>query len=303
MGGKAGNPYLSMALLLVLWGSFSAVSKLTLQDLDGYQMMFLMFAFAFAIMTVIHMVTGELCKLSRISPGQFALTALISLPSFLYYLLYFLALERIPVIEAAVLNYLFPVFILVFSIPLNREKMQLYKLGSMILGFAGMMVIITNGKLQAIRLTNITGDLLAVGAAASWALFSVLGKTNGMDMKISNYLTTAISFMLSSACVLFFSRIKLPGLPALGGALWLSGSNIVLGYYLWFRILKTTSSAIASSMSFITPFVAFLFIALLLHEKITAAHIAGLVLVMAGFVLQYLPAVIKPGDKNFTARG
>ena len=306
-----------MLILLIFWGSFAAVSKLTIKNMDGFQLLFAQFAAAFAIMTIMYIINGDISvtgvqtcalpifngdirKLSNLSVKQVVLTVLFALPSFLYYLFYFLSLKLIPAIEASILNYLFPVFIILFSIIIDREKMQMYKIGAILLGFAGVVVIITGGNLHSARPTNIQGDVLAICAAVSWGMFSVLGRRNPMDLQISNYLSVAISFLLSLVCVLLFSRFRAPDPPSLLGILWLSLSNIVLGYYLWFKVLKLTSAAMASSMSLITPFVTFLFIALLLNEKITGVQLAGLALVIAGLLLQNIPFFMHLREKFWT---
>lgn len=289
-----------MLILLIFWGSFAAVSKLTIKNMDGFQLLFAQFAAAFAIMTIMYIINGDIRKLSNLSVKQVVLTVLFALPSFLYYLFYFLSLKLIPAIEASILNYLFPVFIILFSIIIDREKMQMYKIGAILLGFAGVVVIITGGNLHSARPTNIQGDVLAICAAVSWGMFSVLGRRNPMDLQISNYLSVAISFLLSLVCVLLFSRFRAPDPPSLLGILWLSLSNIVLGYYLWFKVLKLTSAAMASSMSLITPFVTFLFIALLLNEKITGVQLAGLALVIAGLLLQNIPFFMHLREKFWT---
>lgn len=294
--GKAGiknNPYVLMGMLLVMWGSFSAVSKLTLHKLDSFQVQFFMFGLAIVIMTVLMCFNGKLTEFRKLSIKDYIKLILYSLPSFLYYFFYILALKMIPAIEASMLNYLFPVMIVIFAIPINGEKLNTQKIISIILCFIGMSVVITNGSLYGFKFSNITGDLLALGAAVCWGVFSNLGKRNDIDQFVSNYAYTFVSFVLSLICMAAFSRFVIPDVNVFSGILWNSVSNIVITYYLWFRVLKTTSSALAASLSFVTPFITLVFIMLLLGEKITIIQITGFLLIITGIAVQSLSHISK----------
>lgn len=275
-----------MFILLILWGSFAAVSKLSLKSIDSFQTQFFMFGSAFAVMTLTLVFNGKIVLLKSLSRREIFLSALVSIPSFLYYFLYLLSLRMIPAVEASMLNYLFPIMIMLFAGPINKEKFTAIKFASMIFGFAGMVVIITNGNAANIRMSNLAGDLLAVGAAVSWGIFSNLGKRNRMDIFISNYIYTIVNFILSAAALLIFSRLAAPGFPAVLGIIWIGLSNIVLSLYIWFKILKSTSISLTASLSFITPFVTLFFIMLLLGEKMTLVQLAGLGVIAAGIMLQ-----------------
>lgn len=299
---KKRNIYLSTVILLILWGSFAAVSKLSLKSLDSFQTQFYMFGSAFVTMTVVLAFNGKAGILKSLTRKSVLLLALISLPSFLYYFLYLLSLKMIPAVEASMLNYLFPIMIVVFAGPINKEKFTVIKFASVILGFAGMIVIITNGDLGNIRMSNLAGDLLAVGAAVSWGVFSNLGKRNGIDIFISNYIYTAVNFILSAAALFIFSRFTIPGFPAVLGILWIGLSNITLSLFIWFKILKSASTALAASLSFITPFVTLLFIMLLLGEKMTLVQLAGLGVIVVGIVLQSFENPVSEKLRSLTGR-
>lgn len=105
---KSDNPYLLMLAVLLLWGSFAAVSKLVLNQVDSFQVQFYIMGFALLVMTLILAVNGSVAELRNISVKEYGKLVLFSLPSFLYYFLYLIALKLIPAVEASMLNYLFP---------------------------------------------------------------------------------------------------------------------------------------------------------------------------------------------------
>jgi drug/metabolite transporter (DMT)-like permease len=288
MKDKKNIPIMTMLIILFCWGSFAAVSKMTLKNIDSFQMLFYMFGSAFLILTITFAFNGKLEQIKALTKKELLKLILISMTSFMYYFLYSLALKLVPAIEASMLNYLFPVMIVVFAIPINKEKLDTLKIVSIFFGFTGMLIILTKGNIINLRLTNVTGDILAVFAAAMWGVFSNLGKRNSIDNWISNYVYVLAAFCSSIISMFVFSRFIVPDIKTLVGTFWIGMSNIVIAYYLWFKVLKTTSTVLVSSFSFITPFVTLVFIMLLLGERITWIQVAGLSVIVIGIVVQSL---------------
>ncbi|HHW31959.1 MAG TPA: DMT family transporter [Clostridiaceae bacterium] len=282
----SNNPYFLMALLLVLWGSFAAVSKLVLKNIDSFQSQFYMFAIALISMTLVLMFNGRIKVLVSLTIKDYCFLFLSSVFSFGYYFFYMMALKIIPAVEASMLNYLFPVMILIFSVPINGEKLDKKKVVSILLGFLGMIIILTNGNFQNVKMTNIKGDLLAISGAICWGIFSNLGKKNRIDNFISNYIFVVMSFVFSWICMRAFSSFVVPDFKSFGGLIWLSLSNIVFSYYIWFKALKNASSSLIASLSFITPFITLVFIKFLLGEDITLIQFTGLIIILLGTAVQ-----------------
>lgn len=280
------NPYFLMGILLFFWGSFAAVSKLTLGKLDSMQIQFYMFGCAVLIMTVILFATGKYRELRTISLPGYVKLAVYGLPQFFYYFLYILAITMLPTIEASAINYLFPVFIVLLAVPIHGEKLTVFKVLSLIIGFVGVLVIITSGNIGSLKLTSLPGDIAALGGALSWGLFSNLGKKNKLDSFLSNYVYTITAFILSTAGLLLLSDPVLPDAAGMAGIVWLCISNIILTYYIWFRVLKIAPAALAGNLAFLSPFATLVFIVVLTGEKILFSQILGLVIIILGTAVQ-----------------
>lgn len=282
------KPFVLMLFLLVFWGSFAGMAKKVLKTMDNYQMQFYIFLIAFLAMTAIFIFTRRFKAIKALKPGEILKLVLIGLPSYLYYFFYTLALSKIPATEASVINYLFPVLIILLAIPINGEKITGIKLASIILGFAGVTLMFSNGDFKSLHFTDLTGDLLAFSAAISWALFSCLGKRNSADIFISTYVYNFTGLVLSTISMLVFSDfVVIRGAVTLN-ILWIGISNFVLSIFIWFRMLKSCSTALVASMSFITPFSTLLFIMLLVGERIALFQLAGLLVILSGTGLQTL---------------
>ncbi|MCA9981830.1 MAG: DMT family transporter, partial [Anaerolineales bacterium] len=66
-----------------------------------------------------------------------------------YHFLYFVALDNAPAVEANLLNYLWPLLIVLFSALLPGERLQWFHLAGAGLGFVGAALLVTrSGSLQ-----------------------------------------------------------------------------------------------------------------------------------------------------------
>jgi drug/metabolite transporter (DMT)-like permease len=192
--------------------------------------------------------------------------------------------------------------IVLFAVLINKEKINAVKMVSILLGMAGVVIIITNGRFISINFTNLAGDMLIIASTIAWALFSSLGKKSRIDISVANYVYIFISFLLSGISMFIFSDFVVPGISVIGGLFWIGLFEFVFGYYLWLRVLKVAPSALIASISFISPFVTILFIMLLIGERITWAEIEGLIIILFGVALQKLyPSGFRARWKRMTS--
>ncbi len=109
----------------------------------------------------------------RQPPGAFALA---TAGLFGYHALYFAALKNAPAVEANLINYLWPLLIVLFAGLLPGQQVRpLQYLGSA-LGLAGAVLIVTRGERLGVDMTYAAGYLAALGAALVWASYSVMNR-------------------------------------------------------------------------------------------------------------------------------
>lgn len=277
--------YSLMALLLLLWGSFAAVSKWSLQYITSWQMQFFMFYIALFVMLLLLPAKDHAKQVTNLTKKNLFQLSVYGVFSYLYYAFYTASLKLIPATEASMLNYLFPIFIVILAVCIERMKLTWPKLLLMGAGILGTSIIITNGELARFAFTDLLGDLLAILGAFSWAMFTVLGKRDRTPMFASIFVYVIVSCVCSTVSMFAFSSWSVPAWPVLTGIAWLALSNIVISYFLWFRILQIAPTALVSGVSYITPFVTLLFIFLFLGERMSWVQGVGFVLIMAGVLL------------------
>src|SRR5947207_7655507 len=93
-----------------------------------------------------------------------------------YHALYFIALRFAPPAEAGLVNYLWPLLIVLFSALLPGERLALHHVVGALLGLAGTIVLFAGRGLSGSLLGYLPGLSAAFAAAFIWATYSVLSR-------------------------------------------------------------------------------------------------------------------------------
>lgn len=277
-----------ISALLIGWGSYSAGSKAALQKLDVFQLNLYVFLAAFLVYFGIF-VWGKAkahTKQDRAWKEEKGKLMLCGVLSWGYFFFYNLAIFKLPAMEASIINYCFPVLIVIMDACMRRAKIPGRVWIGSLMGLAGVVVIMTGGHLGDIRLSNWKGDLLALAAACCWAMFSVLSSTVKTSITRANLVYMTVGSLLSVWAAAWFSDFVWLRAETLLLVLWMGGISFALSNYLWLYLVGHCSLQTAAAVSFLTPFVTVLLIAVLLGERISAGQMYGLLLIMIGIGVQ-----------------
>src|SRR3981081_2199814 len=130
-----------------------------------------------------------------------------------YHALYFAALQLAPPAEANLVNYLWPLLIVLLSAPLAGERLGWPHLLGALLGFAGV-VLLAFGRGLSLTGAYALGYVLALGCAFTWSLYSVLSRRFGETPTDAIAAFCAASAVLSLGCHLVFERTVWPASTA-----------------------------------------------------------------------------------------
>lgn len=205
---------------------------------------------------------------------------------FVYYLFLYIAISYLKAQEAFVINYLWPVMIIIFAIPILGEKFTYKKLLAVIFSFFGVVIIATQGNLQQLHFEKPIGVIFAIIAAMSYGLFSVLGKKQNYDKTTSMFFYYLFTFIYTLIAILLFSFIpKIENLQILG-LMWTGIFTSGGAFLLWFLALKYGDTAKIANIAFLTPFFSLVYIYFLLHETILISSLIGLLFIFIGIFMQ-----------------
>lgn len=214
--------------------------------------------------------------------------------------------------EASVAAVLFScnsVFVVLFAYLLLTEKIYRHTIISIIVSVAGMLVIINPAHLSG----SGVGIALSLGAAVTFALYNVVGRTR--SERYGGITLTCFSFFFGCAEMLLlvvFSHIPavsgwfnekglsvFANIPLLSGITLSSLPGLIyvgifvtgLGYTFYFLAMEQTSAATAALVFYIKPVLAPIFALIILNEPITPQMIGGIVLIIVGSVISFVPGI------------
>ncbi|MBO0941126.1 DMT family transporter [Acidovorax temperans] len=171
---------------------------------------------------------------------------------FAYHFLLFIALRHAPPVEANLVNYLWPLFIVVLApVVLPGVALRVPHVVAALLGFGGAAIAIVGGR--ELSGTLAWGYIPAAAAAFIWATYSLMTK------RVKAFPTTAIGlFGLVSGALSLLCHVLLEPSVALQVRDW--GLLAVLGlgplggaFYLWDKALKLGDARHIGILSYITP--------------------------------------------------
>ena len=217
-----------------------------------------------------------------------------------YHALLFAAFTRAPAVEVNLINYLWPLLIVVLSpVYLRGFELKPAHLAGAVLGLSGAVLVVGGGRLS-LNFENLPGHLMAAAAAFIWATYSLLTKkvpsfstgAVGLFCLISGALSLALwaGLELASTGTVALPRITkqetlflvLLGLGPMG-----------LAFYTWDAALKRGDPRVIGSLAYLTPLLSTFNLVIAGGETLTWATSAALVLIMTGALVGSLPGAAK----------
>jgi drug/metabolite transporter (DMT)-like permease len=206
-----------------------------------------------------------------------------------YHFLYFLAFARSPAIEVNLLNYLWPLLIVVLS-PLVLPGYQLrprHVLGAL-LGLCGAGLIAGAGKLN-LDAQYLPGYLMAVGAALTWALYSLLTKrlppfptdSVGVFCLLSGLLSLGFYFASGGT----FAMVQKLGWQEWGLLALLGLGPMGAAFFFWDAALKRGDPRVIGSLAYLTPLLSTLNLVVFAGKRLNPLSFAAMLLIVLGAVV------------------
>lgn len=278
--------HLFAAAAIVVWGTTFISTKVLLRYISPVEILFLRFSIGFLMLLVMY--PHRLRVKDKKHELYFAAAGLCGIT--LYYLLENIALTYTFASNVGVIIAAAPFFTAIFAhLLLDGEKLRLRFFVGFAVAIAGISLIGFNGtQLQL----NPAGDVLAVLAAAAWAIYSVLLR------KISGFRYNAIQ---STRRVFLYGLIfMIPALFIFGvdltfevfaepavilNILFLGLGASALCFVAWSSAVNTLGAVKTSVYIYMVPVITVVASAIILNENITVMAAAGTALTLAGLFI------------------
>jgi len=178
--------YIYAFILILLWATVATVTKMLSDSLTSMQILAGCAFFASLSLIVLTILQKKIKIIRQYTMKDYLNFIILGfIGIFLYSLLLNNAISLLPAQEAFIINYLWPIMIMLFAIFILKEKFNIYKLMALIVSFIGVIIIAAKGNIIEIQFDNLLGVLTAVIAAICYGLFSVLVKKQDYDRTTS----------------------------------------------------------------------------------------------------------------------
>jgi probable blue pigment (indigoidine) exporter len=205
--------------------------------------------------------------------------------------LLFIAAQRLPGGVAATLAAAQPLVVAVLSVAVLRERLSGWRLCWGAVGMAGVGLVVI-GPAAAFDGVGVAAGL---GGAVTMALGVTLTKRWGRPAGVGPtafagwQLTAGGLFLLPLTAVFEGTPPSIDG-DAVLGYVWLGLVGGLLAYALWFRGVTTLPVASVAVLALLSPLVAAVLGAVVLHQTLGPVQLAGFALALAALVAGQLPA-------------
>ncbi|NNM95524.1 MAG: DMT family transporter [Bacteroidia bacterium] len=286
MGSNRSLKFFLFTILCLIWGSSFILMKRGLDAFTPAQVAAIRMTVAF--LCLLPFVIGHIRLVPRHKWKYIILAGALGngIPA----VLFTTAETRVPSSVAGMLNSLTPVFTLIVGILFYRYRPGLIRTAGIFLGLAGASLIVLHSGQDGIGNQKIYSFYILL-ACILYSIDTYILNFNLADLKSIDIAGFAlIPVGLVAGCYLFSTDFtwRLAHTPGAAKSLAAAGLLGALGtataQALFNKMLKISSPLFASSVTYCIPFVALLW-GMLDHEKISALHIAGFTITLAGIAL------------------
>ena len=164
------------ATAVLMWSTLALLTTLT-GTVPPFQLVAMAFAIAFAIGLVWTAANGRSLLGALRQPAVVWLIGVGGLFGFHFF--FFVALRLAPPVEANLINYTWPLLIVLLSGLLPGERLRWWHVAGALMGLAGATLLITGGGRLDLGAAYATGYAAASASALIWAGYSVLSRRLG----------------------------------------------------------------------------------------------------------------------------
>lgn len=211
-------------------------------------------------------------------------------------------IQELPSGRAALLGYTMPLWSTLLSVWLLREPLTARRVASLVLGMAGIAALLA-GELAELA-SAMTGVLLMLGAAVSWAIGTVLLKRYALPIPtaaLTGWMMLIGSVPIAAGALLEHDRWQPVSALAVLGVAYSAVVGLMFGYWAWNRLVLMVPVAVSSVSSLATPVIGVASGMWLLDEPLTWHEVVAGACILGAIALVMYPRIPATADDRVSA--
>jgi drug/metabolite transporter (DMT)-like permease len=282
---------LRLLFVALVWAINFAVVKYALADFSPLSFTVVRFALAAVFLALVMRAGRESFSLERRDIVPVIRLGLIGIT--LYNLLFMYGLKYTTASNSALFISSSPLFAALILILKERKGIRPAVVAGMLLSSLGVFMVVGGGSDGlAFSRSAVAGDLLTLCAAVFWAFYTTMARplvAKYAPIKVTAYSMAAGTVMLLPLGTGDVIRQSWTSIPITSWAAFCFSTFLSAGvaFTLWYQGVKRLGVTRTAVYHYLVPFIAVVFAALFLHERITALQVVGGSLILAGvYVVQ-----------------
>ncbi|MCK0206560.1 DMT family transporter [Starkeya koreensis] len=281
----AAGDWATLALLSLIWGGSFFFGRVAIQEVPPLTMVLVRLSVGALTLWVIARARGVRLPLGRRLLAEFVVLAIIA--NIIPFGLIAWSQQHIPSGLSSILNAATPLFtVLVAQAFTKDEKFTAGKLTGVLLGFAGVAVMMGPALIGQLGGHHLPAQLAAIGATVSYGFAAVYARRFKHLPPLGVALAQlAAASVLLAPLALAIDRPWTLGMPSphvLGALAGLGMLSTGIAYILYFRILARNGATNISLVTFLVPVSAILLGALVLGEEMEPREFVGFAIIALG---------------------
>ncbi len=279
-------PTMAVLITIFFWGISGSVTKIALEELPPSTLALLRFFIAGVLLLVISKILYKNISLPMIEHKKLLLCGLVGYT--VYFLFEIYGFKYLTAANGTIILAAIPLFTVLIEIIWLRISISLNKGLGIIVSMLGVVLVIGNSITVSGNPQEILGSFLMIGAAISWAIYSIISK--GLDDKNPTLLLTAYQMLYG---VLFLLPVSL---FEAGQWVILSSKTIIslvylailcsaVGCFLYLYAIKGLGASNTNVYINLMPFVGVVAAYFILGESLNPLQYLGGVVIVLGVYL------------------
>lgn len=276
--------YLQILLAVIFWGTSFVATKTLLYELKPVTIIILRLILASLLLTAIAIFTKRSFAVNLKNHLWILFLALVAA---FHLWIQVTGLQYTTASNTGWIIGTAPIFMAILGLIFYRERISILQITGILIAIAGLLLLIGKGNIFNIGLIQNKGDLLVLGSAFTWGVYSMINKK--ISLTYSPLMTILYLFIMMVLIIIPFNlnSTVIDSVINLSSTGWIS--ILFLGifcsgiaYVIWAQALRDMESAKVGAFLYFEPLVTVIAASFFLHEEIFLMMILGGVLITTG---------------------